>query len=116
MLKHKILVAIALLFLLTIPRDVWGDEDGPVYLRMRNPTELCLPDRVQCTELPPGRFIQEDLWVELDNEFKRLQDKETRLTAENKSLRESATDVPWLALTIAASVGILTGVYIGTKL
>lgn len=43
-------------------------------------------------ELPPGYFLDEPTWKRLDDELKRLQVAEVRLTAENKSFRESAKD------------------------
>jgi hypothetical protein len=35
-------------------------------------------------ELPPGRFIEETEFEKQEIEFKRLQDAETRYSAENK--------------------------------
>lgn len=41
-------------------------------------------------DLPPGYFLPEDDWDALDLEVHRLQDSETKLKAENQSLRKSA--------------------------
>ena len=68
--------------------------------------------------LPPGYFMDEPAWAKLDGEVRRLQDAETRLTAENKSLRSSARafscDVKCVALLVV--VGVATGVVVGIKL
>lgn len=42
--------------------------------------------------LAPGRYLPEPTWGKLDTEVKRLQDAETRLGAENGSLRKSLAE------------------------
>jgi hypothetical protein len=78
---------------------------------MREETTL-RKDNGEEFRLPPGHFYDVDTWQEVDNEFKRLQNQETRLTAENKSLKESLdTWKPgWVAVTSAVLVGVLGGV------
>lgn len=99
-----------------IPSAHGDDAESQRYLRMREPTTLCLlRDPTYCVELEPGRYVEETLWIELDNEFKRLQDQETRLKAENDSLRKSANEFPWLTTAIVLGVGIAAGTYIGLK-
>ncbi|HEY6021068.1 MAG TPA: hypothetical protein VIY48_14520, partial [Candidatus Paceibacterota bacterium] len=51
----------------------------------------------------------------LDTEMRRLQEQETRLIAENNSLRSTADSVPWPALAVATTIGICLGVYVGLK-
>ena len=58
--------------------------------------------------LPPGYFLDEETWRERDLEMKRLQEQETRLKAENKSLRESASSPGWATIVITAA-GALVG-------
>jgi hypothetical protein len=53
--------------------------------------------------LPPGYFLDELTWRERDLELKRLQDQETRLVAENESLRSSASSPVWLTVLIGAA-------------
>lgn len=62
--------------------------------------------------LPPGYFLDEGRWDVLDIEMKRLQDQETRLRAENESLRNSADDfsLGWLALSSIAVSAFGAGV------
>lgn len=54
----------------------------------------------------------------LDIEWKRLQDAEVRLAAENTSLRSSANawTPGWITLTSAIVTGLAGGIYLGTKL
>ncbi len=67
--------------------------------------------------IPQGSHIlAPDSWKEHDDKFKLLQDDKTRLTAENKSLRESADEWPWLPVAIGVGVGLTMGVYLGAKL
>jgi hypothetical protein len=62
-----------------------------------------------------SHVLTSDKWDELELEKKRLQEQEIRLTAENKSLGESADEVPWRIIALAAAVGLITGAYIGLK-
>jgi hypothetical protein len=63
--------------------------------------------------LPPGYFLTTHDYEILDVELQRLQDEETRLTAENDSLRQSA-ERPGAGLrTIVVVVGITLGLGIG---
>lgn len=64
--------------------------------------------------VPPGFFVPAPLWATLDAEIKRLQEAETRLAAENASLRASANDdgPGWgtvLAIGSALAAGMIAG-------
>jgi len=61
--------------------------------------------------------MDESTWSRLDTEMRRLQDAETRLTAENESLRESANEIGfgWYALGAALVVGFAGGLYVGLR-
>ena len=68
--------------------------------------------------LPLGTHIfTYEMWEELDTEFRRLQDQETRLTAENKSLKKSADEwrPGWKIVVAGALLGLAAGVYVGMK-
>lgn len=82
----------------------------PCHLRMRDPSTLTTSDGNQYA-LPPGHFYDEGTNKALDDEMKRLQDQETRLTAENKSLTASMnTWTPgWFTVTLAILVGVGAG-------
>ena len=66
--------------------------------------------------LPLGTHIlTEERWQEQEDEKIRLQEQEIRLTAENKSFRNSADEVPWRIIALGVAVGLITGTYIGLK-
>jgi hypothetical protein len=56
-------------------------------LRLRSPSTV-KTDGASELRLPPGYFLEESDWNRLDLEVKRLQDAETRLTVENKTLTD----------------------------
>lgn len=68
--------------------------------------------------LPPGWFVDEGTWGRMDAEQKRLQDVETRLSAENRTLRTALDgwQPGWMTLSTALVVGLAAGIYIGVKL
>lgn len=74
---------------------------------------LCVPGVPveRCIELPAGRFMDEPTWLAVDAEFHRLQDAETRLGAENASLRDTAKDWQpgWKLLAVTFAAGIVGG-------
>lgn len=57
-------------------------------------------------ELPPGFFLAEPEWQKLDDEVKRLQSQEIRLTAENDVYKEH-TSSWWAPLLVGIGVGML---------
>jgi hypothetical protein len=70
------------------PSPVTADP-APESLRLLS-TARCTTEGGSEIELAPGRYLPEPVWLALDGEARRLQDAETRLGAENRSLRESA--------------------------
>jgi hypothetical protein len=68
--------------------------------------------------LPPGYWMDESTHLKVDTEMKRLQDAETNLTAQNQSLRKSASGFTpgWKTLATAIITGIVIGVYADRKL
>lgn len=69
--------------------------------------------------LPVGTHILDGLsWQKQDDEVRRLQELETRLTAENASLRETASgwQPGWKLMLATLVVGVAGGVYIHSKL
>lgn len=84
----------------------------PCHLRMREDTTLTKDDGTQY-RLPPGHFYDQPTWDTLELEFKRLQTQETRLEAENKSLRKSMDETwkpGWLTIFSALVIGAAGGV------
>ncbi len=69
--------------------------------------------------IPQGSHILDpDAWGKIDAELIRLQDQETRLTAENQSFRNSADEwrPGWVTIAAVLGGGLILGSYIGTKL
>lgn len=97
---------------------VWGvlallavcAQADPTVLRVKSPSTLTT-ERGSVVKLPPVRILDEETWGRLDEEFKRLQTAETRLNAENKSLRASASSSRvWKWAVAAVAVGFASGV------
>lgn len=74
-------------------------------LRTEGGSELHLP--------PDSVILLPETWTELDIEVRRLQDAETRLTAERDSLRKSAHSSLWSWRTLSVAGALVTGVGIG---
>jgi hypothetical protein len=107
--------------LLAFEADAEGDPAPPTFAHLQSTRLACLgvlPMVSDCITLPSGYFLDEPTYVKLDNELRRLQDTETRLVAENASLRAAAqTWKPgWITLTTTLVVGIVAGVYIDHRL
>jgi hypothetical protein len=62
-------------------------------------------------QLPPGYFIDEKGWQERDEALRKAQEDSTRYKAENKSLRESKTEYPWLATAYVGAFGVAVGIF-----
>ncbi len=68
--------------------------------------------------LPLGTHILTyEVWDSLDVEMRRLQEQETRLTAENKSLKHTAASwhPGWKTIAAGVLVGLSAGLYVGIK-
>lgn len=100
--------------LLLLTSSAAADPAPPLHIE--SPSEI-KTDGGTNLRLPPGYFLEEPTYNHLDRELKRLQEKETRLDAENESLRKTIENTPnwkwWVLVSVAAGA---TGVYIGTKL
>lgn len=70
----------------------------------------CTTEAGSIVILPPGVHLEQSMWDQLDRETARLQELETRLTAENKSLKESLTSGDD---NIALVSGFLLGISLG---
>lgn len=84
----------------------------PCHLRMREDTTLT-KDNGEQYRLPPGHYYDDPTWEMLDDELKRLQNQETRLTAENESLKKSFEETwkpGWATIFAALLVGAGGGI------
>lgn len=84
-------------------------DDGP--LRMRTGS-TCTTTGGSTVTLPPGYFLPEPTWGKFDAEIRRLQGEETRLSAENKTLRDltdSTAGRTLRYLMIGAAIGVAAG-------
>ena len=85
--------------------------DPPVHVHSG---ATCRTDGGVDLRLPPGYYLPEQAWDDLDRETRRLQDQETRLTAENGRLRAltDRTVVTTLAYVgLGVVVGLAGGIY-----
>ncbi len=78
------------------------DDSPPLHLNSRS---RVVTEGGANLRLPRGYFVPEGKWDALDLEVKRLQDQETRLSAENEALRDSGGGPGWG--TVAVVVGAL---------
>ena len=89
------------------------------YLHLLNGGHVTTPGGADLT-LPPGYYIDDASWGRIDGELHRLQDAETRLTAENGSLRSSleagAWTPPWWTIASAVVLGAALGYEVERKL
>lgn len=110
-IRLVVFIVVSLILIAGMP-EVAAD-DG--HIVTKEVTEICHLDKVTCTVLQPGHFLNEQTYTKLDIEMRRLQDQETRLKAQNDSLRSSANDVPWLPIALSLGAGLILGTYLGTK-
>ena len=100
---------------LLVSRAAAGQDAGPppdatepdteLHLRVWSPGVI-ITDTGAAARIPPGRYLAEPLWLRLDTEVRRLQDAETRLAAENKSLRDAPGGRGWVWGLV---IGLATG-------
>jgi hypothetical protein len=106
-MKRRTALAAALLVTL-VAREAHGEPP----LHIKTPSTL-VTDGGSKLRLPPGYFYDEGQRDMLDIELRRLQEQETRLTAENSSLRDSAGSWSpgWRFAAVAFTVGSAIGAY-----
>lgn len=90
-----------------------ADPAPPVNLHMRSPSRVVTDGGTEL-RLPAGYFVDEATHDKLDNELRRLQAAETKLNAENSTLR--ADMAGWqpgpYTLAITFVVGLAAGMYL----
>lgn len=118
--KHLVALAVALAVLL-LPAGAIAEGDPPfedtsVPLHIVSASDV-VTDGGSLLRLPPGYFLDEPMWLRFDTEIRRLQDAETRLAAENESLRESVSRAPpggWRTMVLVAGA-LAAGIAIGVS-
>lgn len=68
-----------------------GSAAPPVIIHLKSDAD-CVSTKGSHFQLPPGYELDEPTWAARDAEYRRLQDAETRLSAENASYKASASD------------------------
>lgn len=94
--------------------DPLPPEETAPYLHLHTPSTV-VTDGGAHLRLPPGYFQTEPEHDRVDAEMHRLQDQETRLTEQNRVMREetSGWTPGWKSLLAATVTGIALGVYVG---
>lgn len=89
----------------------------PLNVRLGSPSTVVTDGGTE-VRLPEGVYLLGPAeWEKLDAELRRLQEAETRLGAENQSLRESARLPSWkLPVSIGVVVGLVAGILITRRL
>ncbi len=105
--RRRTILLVALL--LTLPERTDAEP-----LHIKTPSSVTT-DGGSSLRLPPGYFLEEPVWSALDTEMKRLQEREIRLNAENRSLRDSAKEISfgWYALGAVIVAGFTAGYLYG---
>jgi hypothetical protein len=112
---RETIAAIALVALCA--REAHGEGERP-NVSTRTPA-TCTTDGGTTFRVPPGRFTEQSRWIALDSEMRRLQGAEIVLTAENRSLRESAAEpdgVGWRLFGVVVLLALGGGFVAGAAL
>jgi hypothetical protein len=117
MLAARVKAAIVLVVMLASARGAaeptrsCPDTTVPCHLHMREETTVT-KDNGQEFRFPPGHFLNDPTYSVLDDELRRLQDSETRLKAENQSLRGAIAgwQPGWLTTVVVFIGGAALGV------
>ena len=105
MSRKAIALAVALLALVAWCAEAPGQTIDT--LRIRTPSTITT-DGGSTVRVPPGFFVPDPVWQEIDDEWRRLQDAETRLRAENESYLKTIEDHRWKLV-----IGVVAGVVVG---
>lgn len=119
MTRRAKVAAVALVLLL---RATSAAEPAPApqHVETSEPRLLCVPPArtARCIDLVPGHFVDRGTWDKIDLAIRQAQDGVTRLTAENVSLRASASgwQPGWYTLLGVVAGGIALGWWAHDKL
>lgn len=112
--RRRCAVAAAVTVLLAYRQvDAQDAESQPELWHFKS-APTCTTARGTVLSLPIGYYVADNSFARLDAELRRAQDVETRLTAENTSLRKSAADGPsWTTPVVVAVSAFAAGIAVG---
>ncbi len=105
-MRNKRLAATVAVLMLLAAREATADPLPIFHVRSNSTLKT---EKGAELHLPPGYFLDEPTWDARDAEMRRLQELETRLKAENKSLRADTGTSSWKIVVVAAVVGMAVG-------
>jgi hypothetical protein len=114
---RRIIAALVLIVGLGWPSVAGADpivfEPGaPLNIRLSTGATITT-DGGSTVRVPAGaHVVGEPEWQSLDVEMRRLQDAETRLTAQNDSLRNTASPPSWWGV-LGFGAGLIAGIVVG---
>ena len=124
MIHHRLGIAITVGLLSFTPSVAAADPaPAPATIVVPPPTHIHTASTVttdggSTLHLPPGYFLDEPAWDNLNVQIKKLQDTDTDLTAQNKAMQTtlSGWSPGWRTLAVAVVTGVAIGVYLDRKL
>lgn len=111
-MTRPVILALAVAGIVTLLAVPVAAEPLPEVIPVTEPITLRSDGGAEL-RVPPGFYVPAPTWSALDEELKRLQTTETRLQAENKSLRASASDGPGWATIILSVTAMGAGIGLG---
>lgn len=102
-MRRRIVLGAAVIVAL-MSNEASGD---PIY-HIKSPSVITT-EKGSELKLPPGYFMDEPTFKDLDLRLKTLEENDTRLRAENQSLRKTADEIPWKVIGSAIAFGVLVG-------
>lgn len=113
MRRHRKMGMAAALVVYLLATRAAAEPAPSQHMRMRDPSSLTVKSG-RTFELPPGRFIEEELFQKSEAERMKMADAVTRLTAENRSYKTSSKEwrPGWKSLCTAFALGMAYAVYV----
>jgi hypothetical protein len=109
--KRSVAAGVALAVMLVATRAA-AEPEAPIHLTVPTTVSDGAGNELK---LAPGYFLTEDAWDALDLEVHRLQERETRLAAENESLRDSSSGPSWWWIVSGVAAGAALGFWAGNR-
>lgn len=112
---HRLVAALVVVGLFLVSPAAADPATTPLHLLT---SSTVVTDGGSTLKLPPSYVLTEKSWSALDLEMKRLQDLDTKLTAENGSLRAAVSgwQPGFYTLAVAVVSGMALAVYVDRKI